>query len=245
MRSIFWKEWNQLFSSLTAYIAIIVFLATTALLVFVLPETSIFSYGYANLDSFFDVAPFVLLFLVPALTMGLLAEERSEQTLEILLTKPLTVQNLVLGKYFASISVLFLAILPTIFYVYIIGQLAEPVNSLDYGAIWGSYLGLFCLGACFCAIGLFASSLTTNQIVAFILGLFLCFIMYFVFSSLSQLPWFYGRFDYFLQQLGIEYHYTSISRGVITLSDLAYFFTLVVLFLFITLFTVQLNRSKS
>ncbi len=231
MRSIFWKEWNQLFSSLTAYIAIAVFLMSTALLTFVLPESSLFTYGLANLDPFFDTAPYVLLFLIPAFTMGLIAEERSNQSLELLLTKPLTITKVVIGKYLAAIALLFAALIPTLTYVFIVGQLAEPINNIDFGGIWGSYIGLFLLGASFTAIGIFASSISNNQIIAFVVALFLCFSLYFIFTSLSQLPWFFGKIDYFLQQLGIEYHYTSMSRGVLLFSDIIYFLSVIIFFL--------------
>ncbi len=244
MRTIFLKEWSQFFSSLTAYIAILVFLSSTALLVFVLPESSVFTFGYANLDSLFELAPYVLLFLVPAITMALFSTERSEQTLELLLTKPILVRQIVLGKYLASLMVLLLSILPTIVYVYIIGQLAEPINNIDYGGIWGSYIGLFCLGASFCAIGLFASSWTKNQIVAFVFALFLCFAMYFIFSSISNLPWFYGRIDYVLQQLGMEYHYNSMSRGLLILSDIVYFLSIIAMFLFLTYISIHSNKNS-
>lgn len=243
MRTIFIKEFTQFFSSITGYITLFVFLILMGLLTFVFPETSIFSYNYATMDSFFDAAPYALLFLIPALTMALFAEEKVNQTLELLFTKPISIVKIIGGKYLASLVLLLLAILPTFGYVFILSKLSEPVNNLDYGGIWGSYVGLFLLGAAFCAIGIFASSLSKNQIVAFLLSLFLCFAMYFVFTSISQIPWVYGKADYLIQQLGMESHYNSLSRGVIDSVSICYFLTVIAIFLWLTFVSLQLNRS--
>lgn len=243
MRVIFQKEVGQFFSSITGYITLVVFLVLMALLTFVFPETSVFSYNYATMDSFFDAAPYALLFLIPALTMSLFAEERVAQTLELLMTKPLSLPKIIGGKYLASVFMLLMALLPTLLFVYVLSQLSEPVNNLDYGGIWGSYVGLFLLGSAFCSIGLFASSLSKNQIVAFLVALFLCFAMYFMFTSLSQLPWVYGKADYLIQQLGMESHYNALSRGVIDTSSVMYFLSVIALFLWLTYVSVNLNKS--
>lgn len=241
MISIFFKEVNQFFSSLTGYIILVVFISLMALLTFVFPETSIFSYNSATMDSFFEAAPYALLFLIPALTMSLLAEERSRQTFELLLTKPITLLSVIFGKYLSSVCLLLLSLIPTLLFVWVISQISEPKNNLDYGAIWGSYIGLFLLGSGFCAIGLFASSISKNQVVAFILALFLCFGMYFIFSSISQIPWFYGKTDYIIQQFGMESHYNSLSRGVIDFSSVFYFLSVILFFLWLTWLSIQLK----
>ncbi len=243
MIAIFKKEVNQFFSSLTGYIILTVFIVLMALLTFVFPETSIFSYNYATMESFFEAAPYALLFLIPALTMSLLAEETAKQTFELLLTKPISIVNVILGKYSSSVWLLFLALAPTLLFVWVISQLSEPQNNLDYGGIWGSYIGLFLLGSGFCAIGLFASSVSKNQVVSFILALFLCFAMYFMFTSISQIPWFYGKADYLIQQLGMESHYNSISRGVIDGTSVCYFLSVILIFLWLTWLSIQLKRG--
>lgn len=239
MTAVFKKEISLFLSSVTGFIAILVFFAASAMVLFIFPETSVLDYGYATMDSFFNFAPYVLLFLIPAITMRLFSEEKSLRTLELLRTKPLHLSNIIVGKYFAGIIILLVAIIPTFFFVYIIGQLAEPVYNIDVGGITGSYIGLFFLAACFMAIGLFASALSNNQIIAFVVALFLCFAMYSIFTSVSNIPWFMGKSDYFIKQFGLESHYTSMSRGVVELRDVAYFLSVIIFFLWITFAKLQ------
>lgn len=231
---IFYKEIKAFFSSLIGYIAIGVFLLLLGLLVWVFPDTSILDYGYATLDPMFELAPVIFLFLIPAVTMRAYAEEWQTGTYELLVTRPVTSAQIILAKFFASFILVIIALLPTLVYWLTAYQLASPVGNLDQGAIMGSYVGLACLGGVFVAIGLFTSAMTNNQIVAFLLGILLCFLVYWGFSYFSRIPVFIGRWDDVIQQFGIEYHYASISRGVIDSRDIIYFLSVISAFLLLT-----------
>lgn len=231
---IFYKEIKAFFSSLIGYIAIGVFLLLLGLLVWVFPDTSILDYGYATLDPMFELAPVIFLFLIPAVTMRAYAEEWQTGTYELLVTRPVTSAQIILAKFFASFVLVIIALLPTLVYWLTAYQLASPVGNLDQGAIMGSYVGLACLGGVFVAIGLFTSAMTNNQIVAFLLGILLCFLVYWGFSYFSRIPVFIGRWDDVIQQFGIEYHYASISRGVIDSRDIIYFLSVISAFLLLT-----------
>ncbi len=234
MFNIFRKEINAFFSSLIGYIAIVVFLLTCGLFLWVFPDTSILDYGYAGLDNLFQIAPWIFTFLIPAVTMRSFAEEFRSGTIEMLVTRPISDMQIILGKYFAALFLVFCALLPTFTYYITVYQLGAPPGNLDSGATIGSYLGLFLLGAAFTAIGIFASSLTANQIVAFLLAVFLCFFCYTAFDYLSKLNIFYARLDSVVENLGINAHYLSISRGVIDTRDILYFVSFVVVFLGLT-----------
>ncbi len=227
------KELRQFFSSLTGYIAIIVFLLLNGLFLFVFPETDILSNGYATLDKFFELAPWILLLLIPAITMRSLSEEFRMGTFEILQTTPLSRIRLVFGKYLASLLVVVIALIPTLIYFLCIQRLSGQ-GGIDTGATIGSYVGLFLLGAVFTSIGIWCSGLTANAVVAFIVAAFACFILYSGFNAISALPVFAAGPDYYIAMLGIDFHYRSISRGVIDSRDLLYFFTLIFLFLYLT-----------
>ena len=233
MWSICKKELNQFFSSLTGYIAIILFLLINGVFLFVLNDSSIFEFGYASLDKFFELAPWVLMFLVPAITMRSLSEEFRAGTFEILKTKPLSSWQIVLGKYFSILIVLLLAILPTIIYIITIKALSAQ-GGIDGGGILGSYIGLFFLVAVFAAIGLCCSGFTNNAVVAFLISAFSCLILYFGFNALSKLPFFENGADYYIEMLGIDFHYRSISRGVLDTRDLVYFISIIFIFLLTT-----------
>ncbi len=235
---IYKKEIQTFFSSLIGYIVIGVFLLILGLIMWVFPDYSILSYNYATLDQLFFIAPLIFLFLLPAITMGTLADEQQSGTLELLVTKPLLDIEIVMGKFLASCTLALFALLPTLLYYYTVYQLGAPQGNLDSGAIMGSYVGLFLLASSFVAIGLFASSLTANQIVAFILAVFLCFFFYYAFFFLSKLPVFVGRLDDVVQMMGIEYHYASISRGVLDSRDLIYFFGLIAVFIYFTVLSL-------
>lgn len=234
MFNLFCKEVNAFFSSLIGYIAIVVFLLTCGLFLWVFPDTSILDYGYAGLDNLFQLAPWIFTFLIPAVTMRSFSEEFRSGTIEMLVTRPISDLQIILGKYFAALFLVFCALLPTFTYYITVYQLGAPVGNLDSGATIGSYLGLFLLGAAFTAIGIFASSLTANQIVAFLLAVFLCFFCYTAFDYLSKLNVFYARLDSIVENLGINAHYLSISRGVIDTRDLLYFASFIILFLSLT-----------
>ncbi|MEO6167547.1 MAG: gliding motility-associated ABC transporter permease subunit GldF [Chitinophagales bacterium] len=233
MIAIFRKELTTFFSSLIGYIAIAVFLALMALIMWVFPNNTLDN-GYANLDILFDNAPLVFMLLIPAVTMRMFSEERRAGTLELLATRPVSELQIVMGKFFAAVCLVVFALLPTLIYYYTIYQLGSPAGNLDSGATWGSYIGLILLSASFVSIGLFASSITDSQIVAFILAAFLCFIAFLSFDALSGLGLFGGKADTFIQSIGIQYHYDSISRGVIDSRDVLYFFSLVVIFVLCT-----------
>ncbi len=230
MFAIYKKEIAGFFSSLTAYIVMISFLLILGLFLWVFPDTNILDFGFANLDSLFFYAPWVFMFLIPAVTMRMFSDELRNGTIELLLTRPIREMQLVLGKYFAAVTLVLFTLLPTVVYYITIYQLGAPKGNIDNGATLGSFIGLFMLGAAFCSVGLFASSLTTNQIVAFIMALFMCFIAYNGFDSLSRLPFIEGRFDLLVQNLGINQHYQSISKGVIDLRDVLYFISFSALF---------------
>ena len=233
MISIAKKEFYQFFSSLTGYITIILFLLVNALYLFVLKDSNIFDYGYATLSSFFDLAPWVFIFLIPALGMRSFADEFKSGTFEILKTSPLTKWQIVTGKYLAIIAVIIIALLPTILYVFTIQSLSSA-GGIDTGAITGSYIGLFLLASVFAAITVWCSSLTSNAVIAFLLSAFVCILLYFGFNAISKLPVFTGNADYYIEMLGIDFHYQSISRGVLDTRDIIYFFSVIFLFLFAT-----------
>jgi ABC-2 type transport system permease protein len=227
------KELRQFFSSLTGYIAIIVFLLLNGLLLFVFPDTDILAFGYATLDKFFELAPWILLLLIPAITMRMLSDEFRMGTFEILQTLPLSRSRLVAGKYLASLIVVLIALLPTLVYYLCIQRLAGQ-GGIDTGATMGSYIGLVFLSAVFTAIGIWCSSFTPNAVVAFIVAAFACFLLYSGFSAISALPVFAGGPDYYIGMLGIDFHYRSISRGVIDTRDVLYFLSIIFFFLFLT-----------
>lgn len=233
MLTIFRKELTAFFSSLIGYVAIAVFLILAGLITWVFPDNT-FDFGYANLDIFFTNAPLVFMLLIPAVTMRLFSEEKKTGTLEIIVTRPVTELQIILGKYFAAFVLVVIALLPTLLYYFTIHNLAAPAGNIDAGAIRGSYLGLCLLSAAFIAIGLFASALTDNQIVAFILAAFLCFVWYLAFDALSGLGLFGGKADDIIQSIGIQYHYESISRGVVDSRDVIYFLSLIVIFVLCT-----------
>ncbi len=242
MFSIYFKEINAFFSSLIGYVVISVFLVSIGLFMWVFTETSVLDYNFATLDQLFSIAPLVFLFLIPAVTMRSFAEEKAKGTIEFLYTKPLTNYEIIGGKYLANITLVLLALFPTLIYYYSVYQLGSPVGNLDSGAIMGSYIGLFCLAAAFVAIGMFASTLTNNQIVAFILGAFLCFFFHWAFTYLAKMPIFTTSLDLLIQKLGINYHYSSISKGLIDSRDIIYFVSVVFVFLYATVTIIE-NRK--
>lgn len=232
MWSICKKELRQFFSSLTGYIAIIVFLLVNGLVLFVFDD-NIFAFGYATLDRFFQLAPWILLLLIPAITMRSFADEFKTGTYEILQTRPLSRLQIIGGKYFGSLIVVFIALLPTFIYIISIQKLSAG-EGLDMGATIGSYIGLFFLAAVFTSISICCSSFTNNAVVAFIVSLIGCALLYYGFSAISKLPALRNGADYYTEMLGIDFHYRSISRGLIDTRDIIYFLSVIFLFLMIT-----------
>jgi ABC-2 type transport system permease protein len=242
MFSLYKKELNAFFSSLVGYVVLLVFLVAAGVFLWILPDTNILDYGYATLDQFFSIAPWLLLFLIPAVTMRSFADEFKAGTIEWLSTKPLRHFDIIFAKYLASLTLVLIAILPTLIYLLSINWLAVDSGALDFGGIAGSYAGLIFLAAAFTAIGVFCSALTDNQIVSFLAAVLLCLLLYSGFEALSRIPSFRGGADYYLGLLGMDSHYISISRGVIDSRDVIYFLSLAALFVTLTHFTLQRKR---
>jgi ABC-2 type transport system permease protein len=227
------KEFNSFLNSLIAYVVIGVFLTGMGLLMWVFPETSVLEYGYADMDTLFSMGPYVFIFLIPAITMRSFAEEKKSGTLELLLAKPLTDWDIILGKFFASFLLVLVALLPTLIYYFSIQALGNPIGNIDTPGVIGSYIGLSLLGGVFCSVGMVASSITGNQIIAFILAAFLCFILFTGFESMASLNlWSVNALV--IKQFGILYHYEALSKGLIDSRNLIYFFSVGAFMLLIT-----------
>jgi ABC-2 type transport system permease protein len=238
MLAILKKEINTFFASPIGYLVIGVFLILNGLFLWVFKgEFNIIDNGLANLSSFFLLAPWILIFLVPAVTMRSFSDEKKQGTLELLITKPISHFQIVLGKYFGAFLLILMALIPTLLYVYTILQLGNPEGNLDMGSTIGSYFGLLFLVAAYTAIGVFASTLSDNQIVAFIIAVFICFFFYFGFEGISN----YTVFNNiaYMENLGMAAHYNSMSRGVIDTRDLVYFITIALAFLVFTKLRIQ------
>lgn len=230
MFAIFKKEVTDFFSSLTGYIAIIVFLLINSLFIWILPsEYNILESGYAGLDTLFFLSPWVFLFLVPAVTMKSIAEEKRLGTIELIYSKPVTEREIVWGKFLASVLLVLLSLLPCIIYYISVSLLGEIPGNLDKGGTWGAFTGLFFLAAIYASAGIFASSLTDNQVIAFIIAILICFFLYMGFDSIAYMPGL-KAVDEFLINLGINEHYTSMSRGVIDIKDAVYFVSVALIF---------------
>ena len=228
------KEIRSFLSSLIGYITIVVFLLVMGLFLWVLQtDSNIIDNGYANIDGLFIIAPWVFLFLIPAITMRSFADEKKAGTIELLLTRPLTDLQIIVAKYLAGFILVLFSLLPTLVYYYSVHKLGNPVGNIDTGGMWGSYIGLLFLGGAFVSIGIFASAITDNQVVSFILALFLCFFIYTGFDFISSFSLF-GKIDNIILALGINNHYGSMSRGVIDTRDMIYFLSLIGIFIFST-----------
>jgi ABC-2 type transport system permease protein len=233
MWQLYKKEINSFLNSLIAYFVIAVFLTGIGLIMWIFPDTSILSYGYADMYTLFAFSPYVFMFLIPAITMRSFSEEKKGGTMEWLLTRPMTDNQLIMSKLLAAWTIVLLALLPTLLYYYSVYQLGSPEGNLDSAGIVGSYIGLLLLAGVFAAIGILASSLTENQVIAFILAVFLCFFFFDGFNSLATLA-FWGSADYFISQLGILYHYDALSRGLLDSRNLVYFITIITLMVLLT-----------
>ena len=242
MLTLFIKEINGFLNSLIGYIVMVVFLLMTGLFLWVFPlEFNVLDFGFAGLDGLFVIAPFVFLFLIPAITMRSFADEKKSGTLELLMTQPLTDLQVILAKYAAGVVLVIISLLPTLVYYFSVYRLGLPPGNLDSGGILGSYIGLFFLGASFVAIGIFASSLTDNQIISFILAGFISLILYmgfdFGYSTLRS-----GKTGLIVQSLGLTAHYSSMSRGVIDTRDLIYFISVTVIFILMTKLSLESRK---
>ncbi|WP_161888144.1 gliding motility-associated ABC transporter permease subunit GldF [Pontibacter russatus] len=233
MLSILKKEFNGFLNSLIAYIVITVFLVAIGMFMWVFPESSVLEYGFADLQTLFNMAPWLFLFLIPAITMRTFAEEKREGTIELLLTKPLTDIELILGKYFAALLLALFALVPTLLYYYSVYDLGSPQGNIDSAAVVGSYIGLVFLAGVFAAIGVFASSISDNQIISFVVAVFLCYIIYTGFDLIASIP-IWGSYGYLISQLGISYHYTAISKGLVDSRDVLYFLSVIAIMVLAT-----------
>lgn len=242
MFTLYKKEINSFLNSILGYIVIAVFLIVNGMFLWVFPmETNILDFGYANLDGLFLMAPFVFLFLIPAITMRFFADEKKSGTIELLMTKPLTDLQVIFAKYFAGLTLVIISLVPTLIYFVSVYQLGFPAGNMDVGGTWGSYIGLFFLGASFVAIGLFASSLTDNQIISFILAALISGFIYIGFEFIYGLNLF-GNIDLFIKSLGISSHYSYMSKGVIDTRDLLYFISLISLFIILTKISLESRK---
>lgn len=230
---IYKKEIRSFLSSLTAYIVMIVFLVTTGLFMWVIKGNTVFDMGVASMQVMFDLAPYIFIFLVSAVTMRSFSEEKRLGTLETLSTRPISDLSIIMGKFAAGVTLVLFAILPTLIYYYSLHQLGQPQGNIDTGAMWGSYFGLVLLGAAYTAIGLFASVLTENQIIALILSMVMCFFFFSVMGMIGDIKAL-DSIGKSLDWFGLEYHYYSLSRGVLDTRDIIYFFSFSGLFIWLT-----------
>lgn len=242
MFTLYKRELSTFFTSLIGYLTIVVFLVMTGLMLWVFrSDFNILDYGYANIDGLFLIAPFLYLFLIPAITMRMFAEEKKNGTMELLLTKPLSEMTLIWAKFFAGLTLVVISLLPTLVVYFSVYALGDPMGNIDSGSVAGSYIGLVLLGAAFVAIGIFASALTTNQIVAFIIAAVLCAFGYLGFESLYHMD-ILGDADLFVKSIGMRHHYESISRGVIDTRDILYYLSVIVIFLMATRLVLQSRK---
>jgi ABC-2 type transport system permease protein len=241
MKAILIREIKSFFGSPIGYLVIAVFLILNGLFLWVFEgDFNILNSGFADLSPFFTLSPWILIFLIPAVTMRSFSDEKKQGTLELLLTKPLSVWQIVNGKFLGAFILIVLALIPTLIYIYAVGDLVMPPGRLDMGSIMGSYFGLLFLIASYSAIGIFCSSLSDNQIVAFIIAVFLCFVMYFGFEGMAGYA---GDFGSFIDRLGMQAHFQSMARGVLDTRDIIYFISITFMFLLFTVFKLKSYKS--
>lgn len=237
MKALLLREIKSFFGSPIGYLVIAIFLLLNGLFLWVFDgDFNILNSGFADLSPFFTLAPWILIFLIPAVTMRSFSDEKKQGTIELLFTKPLTVWEIVNGKFFGAFLLIVLATLPTVVYVFVLSSLGNPEGNIDMGSTLGSYFGLLFLIAGYTAIGIFTSALSDNQIVAFIVSVFLCFLFYFGFEGASGLI---TGFSGFISSLGMDYHFKSMSRGVIDTRDVIYFVSITILFLSLTVYKLK------
>lgn len=240
MFAIFQKEINSFFNSPIAYIVISIFLVAMGLFSWIFPN-NILESGFASLDALFWISPFVYMFLIPAITMRTFAEEKQTGTIELLFTNPISDWHIVISKYLASWILVLFSLVPTLFYYYSVYDLGNPQGNIDSAAVAGSYIGLLLLGGVFVAIGIFASAITNSQISSFVVAVFLCFILYTGFSSLSNIN-IWNEYAYFIGKIGIDFHYEALSKGLIDIRNVLYFFSITAIFLYLTKLVLQSRK---
>ncbi len=237
MLAILKREINSFFASSVGYLVIALFLVINGLFLWLFEgDFNIFDNGFADLSSFFIIAPWVFLFLIPAITMRAFSDEKKMGTLELLVTKPISLKHIILGKYFGAVTLICIAIAPTFLYIFTISKMGNPPGNWDLGSTLGSYLGLLFLIFAYTAIGIFASTLSKNQIVAFIIAVFLCFALYYGFDNIDT---FFDSLDFSIGSLGMKTHFNSVARGVLDTRDIIYFVSVSVLFLTFTQFNLR------
>ena len=241
MKSIVFREIKSFFGSPIGYLVIALFLIGNGLFLWIFEgDYNILNTGFADLTPFFTLAPWILIFLIPAVTMRSFSDEKKQGTLELLLTKPISLWEIVNGKFLGSFLLIIIAIIPTFIYVIAVWNLGSPEGNIDMGSTFGSYFGLLFLIAAYSAIGIYTSSISENQIVSFIIAVFLCFIFYFGFQGLASM---FPGFSFFIEYLGMQDHYKSMSRGVIDTRDVIYFVSITVLFLSFTVYNLKSVKS--
>jgi len=241
MKALLLREIKSFFGSPIGYLVIAIFLLLNGLFLWVFEgDFNILNSGYADLAPFFTLAPWILIFLIPAVTMRSFSDEKKQGTLELLLTKPLSIWQIVNGKFLGALLLIVIAIIPTFIYVYVISGLGMPVGNIDMGSTIGSYFGLLFLISAYSSIGIFTSALSDNQIVAFILSVFFCFFFYFGFEGISS---YVSGFDAFISGFGMESHFKSMSRGVLDTRDILYFVSITLLFLSFTVFKLKSYKA--
>lgn len=241
MKSILLREIKSFFGSPIGYLVIAIFLLLNGLFLWVFEgDFNIPNSGFADLSPFFTLAPWILIFLIPAVTMRSFSDEKKQGTIELLFTKPLSLWQIVNGKFFGAFLLILIAIIPTLIYVFVLSSLGNPEGNLDFGSTLGSYFGLLFLIGAYTSIGIFTSTLSENQIVAFIISVFLCFVFYFGFDGISS---FAGSFDLVVSSIGMDYHFKSMSRGVLDTRDILYFVSITVVFLSFTVYKLKSLKS--
>lgn len=241
MKSILIREIKSFFGSPIGYLVIAIFLLLNGLFLWVFDgDFNILKSGFADLSPFFTIAPWILIFLIPAVTMRSFSDEKKQGTIELLMTKPLSVWQIVNGKFLGAFLLIVIAIIPTFIYVYVISTLGNPEGNIDMGSTMGSYFGLLFLIAGYTSIGIFTSTLSENQIIAFITSVFLCFVFYFGFDGIST---FVKSFEDIIASIGMNYHFKSMGRGVIDSRDVIYFVSLTILFLSMTVYKLKSLKS--
>ncbi|KQS47921.1 MAG: gliding motility-associated ABC transporter permease subunit GldF [Flavobacterium lindanitolerans] len=241
MKSILLREIKSFFGSPIGYLVIAIFLLLNGLFLWVFEgDFNIPNSGFADLSPFFTLAPWILIFLIPAVTMRSFSDEKKQGTIELLFTKPLGIWEIINGKFFGAFLLIVIAIIPTLIYVLVVSNLGNPEGNLDFGSTLGSYFGLLFLIASYTAIGIFTSTLSENQIVAFILSVLLCFVFYFGFDGISTYA---ESFDLIVASIGMDYHFKSMSRGVLDTRDIIYFLSITILFLSLTAFKLKSLKS--
>jgi ABC-2 type transport system permease protein len=241
MKAILLREIKSFFGSPIGYLVIAVFLLLNGLFLWVFEgDYNILNSGFADLSPFFTIAPWILIFLIPAVTMRSFSDEKKQGTLELLLTKPISLWQIVNGKFLGALLLIVIAIIPTFIYVYVVSSLGMPEGNIDMGSTMGSYFGLLFLISAYTAIGIFTSALSENQIVAFILSVFGCFLFYFAFEGLSN---YIPAAENFISYLGMDSHFKSMARGVIDTRDILYFVSLTILFLSFTVYKLKGHKA--